>query len=467
MKERQQSAAVAAHRADQIQQPQPKQPAPQPSQQLQQQQQPQAPPPPPQQQHQQQQHQGSEHTHAHTHHHFSDAAYRREFLDNHPQSRKLFVDLVHTGKITEAEFWDGVMSDYGVEDVHHNQQRGVLSGFNSAFNGQTVDNHSVTYSLTKEHIDSIFNMYPKIAKLYQELVPTQYSEDEFFQKVIVEGLKSQRALDRSDPFFEAIESAKQYVPISSRRVKATATFDPLTDVYANEVEEDVPEEHKGSEKKGEIQAKARKDLMSKLNSYSAGILDSFKTKENSALVIEERSTRLRTAIELDDLDEENALKFAPLPISRAEFQSKLSKQVTTDVSTAQSTLDNVPQMVAATSPLEFLLHRHQESLKATTAPPAMPKELEDEVHAKYKALSELLRLAYTRFKVVSKPGKNEGDVTHLQRLHTLIVAELQDLTTAELSARFGEHEQVFTGIKVSLKSFIDKYDKWSKKPASK
>ncbi len=37
----------------------------------------------------------------------------------------------------------------------------------------------------------------------------------------------------------------------------------------------IREEHKGSEKKGEIQAKARKELMSKLNSYSAGILDRF------------------------------------------------------------------------------------------------------------------------------------------------------------------------------------------------
>ncbi|TEB30367.1 hypothetical protein FA13DRAFT_1733682 [Coprinellus micaceus] len=155
---------------------------------------------------------------------------RKKVLMNNPELGALHRDLVMTGQITEAEFWDGREHLLLAQQAAESQRKGK-SGQLVDPRPETVEGGEIKIRITPQLVHDIFDEYPVVQKAYSENVPQNLSEAQFWQRYFQSKLfNAHRASIRS--------SAAQHV----------VKDDPIFDKYLERDDDGIEPRRERSEK---------------------------------------------------------------------------------------------------------------------------------------------------------------------------------------------------------------------------
>lgn len=151
----------------------------------------------------------------------SDFRLRKRVLMSNHELGSLHKDLVMSGQITEAEFWDGREHLLLAQADTESQRKGKPGQLVDP-RPETVDGE-IKIKITPQLVHDIFDEYPVVAKAYSEHVPKNLSEEQFWRRYFQSKLfNTHRASIRS--------SATQHV------VKADPIFDKYLEREDDELE---------------------------------------------------------------------------------------------------------------------------------------------------------------------------------------------------------------------------------------
>ncbi|KDQ57793.1 hypothetical protein JAAARDRAFT_687589 [Jaapia argillacea MUCL 33604] len=111
----------------------------------------------------------------------TDFRLRKKVLVGNPDLATLHRELVVTGQITEAEFWEGREHLLLAQAASDSQKRG-RPGTLVDPRPQTVDGGEIKIVITPQLVHDIFEEFPVVAKAYSENVPNKLSEGEFWKR---------------------------------------------------------------------------------------------------------------------------------------------------------------------------------------------------------------------------------------------------------------------------------------------
>ncbi|KAG5654394.1 hypothetical protein H0H81_003218 [Sphagnurus paluster] len=242
----------------------------------------------------------------------SDFRLRKKVLIGNSELGQLHRDLVMTGQITEAEFWDGREHLLLAQAASEAQKKGKP--------GQLVDprpeavDGEIKIRITPQLVHDIFDEYPVVAKAYSENVPSKLTEESFWKRYFQSKLfNAHRASIRStaaqhvvkdDPILDKYLE-KEDDGLEPRRQRNEAV-DVFVDLGATQEDHDAT----GNEKDITMQAGRQKGalpLIRKFNEHSERLLNSALGEGPAA-----KRQRLDTGedsygqIELDDLRDPEA-----------------------------------------------------------------------------------------------------------------------------------------------------------------
>ncbi|KDR75194.1 hypothetical protein GALMADRAFT_249153 [Galerina marginata CBS 339.88] len=205
---------------------------------------------------------------------------RKKVLISNADLGTLHRDLVMTGQITEAEFWDGREHLILAQSATESQKKGKPGQLVDP-RPEAVEGGEIKIRITPQLVHDIFDEYPIVAKAYSENVPNTLSEEQFWKRYFQSKLfNAHRASIRS--------SAAQHV------VKDDPIFDKYLERDDDELEPRRPrneqveafvdlaatfEDHDetGNEKDVTMRAgrqKAALPLIRKFNEHSERLLNS-------------------------------------------------------------------------------------------------------------------------------------------------------------------------------------------------
>ncbi|EIN11764.1 hypothetical protein PUNSTDRAFT_50633 [Punctularia strigosozonata HHB-11173 SS5] len=145
---------------------------------------------------------------------------RKKVLLAHPELATLHRELVMTGQISEAEFWEGRQHLLASYQLSSSQKRG-RPGTIVDPRPETVDG-DIKIVITPQLVHDIFEEYPVVARAYSENVPQKLTEAEFWKRYFQSKLfNAHRASIRS--------SAAQHV----------VKDDPIFDKYLEKDDDDL------------------------------------------------------------------------------------------------------------------------------------------------------------------------------------------------------------------------------------
>ncbi|KAF4598194.1 TFB1 family protein [Pleurotus pulmonarius] len=111
----------------------------------------------------------------------SDFRLRKKVLVSDPELAALHRELVISGQISEAEFWDGREHLLLAQAAFENQKKGK-SGQLVDPRPETVEGGEIKIRITPQLVHDIFDEYPVVAKAYNDNVPSKLSEEEFWKR---------------------------------------------------------------------------------------------------------------------------------------------------------------------------------------------------------------------------------------------------------------------------------------------
>ncbi|TDL25910.1 hypothetical protein BD410DRAFT_783894, partial [Rickenella mellea] len=232
---------------------------------------------------------------------------RKKVLMKTPELAALHRELVISGQITEHEFWEGREHLLLAAAAQESQKRGRPGQLVDP-RPEAVENGDVRIVITPQLVHDIFEEYPVVMKAYNETVPTQLSEAEFWKRYFQSKLfHSHRASIRStatqhvvkdDPIFD------QYIEkvddeLEPRRQRG-GDVDLIIDLYATQ------EDHieTGNEKDVTMQAGKQRGalpLIRRFNEHSERLLNSAMGSPAKKRRIEGADSDAYSQIDLDDL----------------------------------------------------------------------------------------------------------------------------------------------------------------------
>ncbi|RDB25362.1 RNA polymerase II transcription factor B subunit 1 [Hypsizygus marmoreus] len=111
----------------------------------------------------------------------NDFRLRKKVLIANPDLGQLHRDLVMTGQITEAEFWDGREHLLLAEAAAENQRKGKPGQLVDP-RPEAVEGGEIKIRITPQLVHDIFDEYPVVAKAYSENVPSKLTEESFWRR---------------------------------------------------------------------------------------------------------------------------------------------------------------------------------------------------------------------------------------------------------------------------------------------
>ncbi|KAK2464236.1 hypothetical protein APHAL10511_003693 [Amanita phalloides] len=154
--------------------------------------------------------------------HASDFRLRKKVLLGNRDLAMLHKELVITGQISEAEFWDGREHLLLAQAAADSQRKGKPGQIVDP-RPETVEGGEIKIRITPQLIRDIFDEYPVVDKAHKENVPSTLTEEEFWQRYFQSKLfNAHRASIRS--------SATQHV------VKDDSIFDKYLEKEDDELE---------------------------------------------------------------------------------------------------------------------------------------------------------------------------------------------------------------------------------------
>ncbi|KAF9469932.1 hypothetical protein BDZ94DRAFT_1243580 [Collybia nuda] len=111
----------------------------------------------------------------------SDFRLRKKVLISHPDLGSLHRDLVMSGLITEAEFWDGREHLLLAQAASEGQRKGKPGQLVDP-RPETVEGGEIKIRITPQLVHDIFDEYPVVAKAYSDNVPSKLTEESFWKR---------------------------------------------------------------------------------------------------------------------------------------------------------------------------------------------------------------------------------------------------------------------------------------------
>ncbi|KIL65942.1 hypothetical protein M378DRAFT_192221 [Amanita muscaria Koide BX008] len=153
--------------------------------------------------------------------HASDFRLRKKVLLSNPDLAVLHKELVISGQISEAEFWEGREHLLLAQAAADSQKKGKPGQIVDP-RPETVEGGEIKIRITPQLIRDIFDEYPVVEKAHKENVPTKLTEEEFWRRYFQSKLfNAHRASIRS--------SAAQHV----------VKDDPIFDKYLEKDDDDL------------------------------------------------------------------------------------------------------------------------------------------------------------------------------------------------------------------------------------
>ncbi|KLO05745.1 hypothetical protein SCHPADRAFT_910823 [Schizopora paradoxa] len=235
-----------------------------------------------------------------------DLQLRRKVLVKNADLAKLHRELVLSGQITEAEFWEGRESLLVAEASQENQKRGRP--------GKLVDprpqevNGDTKIVITPQLVHDIFEEYPVVAKAYSENVPKPMKEGEFWTRYFKSRLfDSHRASIRQsaaqhtinvDPIFD------KYVEKDDDELEPRRQRDEEVDIFVDLVTSQEDHVETGNKRDLTMQAGRQRGalpLIRKFNEHSERLLNAAEGGFPSKKRRIDDGQSLYDIIDLDDL----------------------------------------------------------------------------------------------------------------------------------------------------------------------
>ncbi|KIM91917.1 hypothetical protein PILCRDRAFT_57232 [Piloderma croceum F 1598] len=244
----------------------------------------------------------------------SDFRLRKQVLVSNPELGALHRDLVMSGQITEAEFWEGREHLLLAQTATESQKRGRPGQLVDP-RPETVEGGEVKIVITPQLVHDIFEEYPVVAKAYNDNVPNKLSEAEFWKRYFQSKLfNAHRASIRSSAAQHVVKDDKifdKYLEKDDDELEPRRQRDEGINLFVNlgATREDHGET--GNEQDITMQAGRQRGalpLIRKFNEHSERLL-------NSALGDEPTAKRRRidagkedaySQIDLDDLHDPEA-----------------------------------------------------------------------------------------------------------------------------------------------------------------
>jgi len=361
---------------------------------------------------------------------------KNRLLKDNPELYQLYKDLVVSGVITAEEFWANRGKD--TQTVQSDQAIGLSSALLADMQPESSGCNEVKYNLNVDTIEAIFKTYPAVKKKYQEVVPHEMQEKDFWTKFFQSHyFHRDRTTSRSTPGDMFTECAKEDEHEQLKR-KLAAFKDPLLDLTGASP---VPDEGYGLtaeliDPKNNI---ATQSLFRRLNHHSLMVLQNSVPGSSTATEKEKngenghekdtsppvKKSRLREMVEYDDLAEEQARELPSLKIADStKFSQGLVPMVPKErgpIHTKRSYADNTTALLCnqrdvehwqpnlpGALPSDMACHVLTEmspggSLMNTTSETSMQhlvsSSLQKELKLQYNSLSELLRHFWSCFPV--------------------------------------------------------------------
>ncbi|KAF5351862.1 hypothetical protein D9756_007575 [Leucocoprinus leucothites] len=111
----------------------------------------------------------------------NDFKLRKKVLMGNPDLAALHKDLVISGQITEAEFWDGREHLLLAQAAADNQRKGKPGQLVDP-RPETVEGGEIKIRITPQLVHDIFDEYPVVGTAYSENVPNKLTEEQFWKR---------------------------------------------------------------------------------------------------------------------------------------------------------------------------------------------------------------------------------------------------------------------------------------------
>ncbi|EIW82730.1 hypothetical protein CONPUDRAFT_163808 [Coniophora puteana RWD-64-598 SS2] len=210
----------------------------------------------------------------------SDFRLRKRVLLANTELASLHRELVMTGQITEAEFWEGREHLLLAESSSTSQKRG-RPGTLVDPRPQAIEGGEVKIIITPQLVTDIFEEFPVVQKAYAEVVPKKLNETEFWRRYFQSKLfHAHRASIRSsatqhvvkeDPIFD------KYLEKDDDEIEPRRARDEIHDLYINLGATNEDHEETGNTKDFTMQAGRQRGalpLIRKFNEHSERLLNS-------------------------------------------------------------------------------------------------------------------------------------------------------------------------------------------------
>ncbi|EJD02865.1 uncharacterized protein FOMMEDRAFT_140693 [Fomitiporia mediterranea MF3/22] len=232
---------------------------------------------------------------------------RKKVLLKNAELASLHRELVMSGQITETEFWEGREQLLLAEASQETQKRGRPGQLVDP-RPETVAGGDIKIVITPQLVHDIFEEYPVVAKAYNETVPRQLSEAEFWKRYFQSKLFNRhRASIRSsaaqhvvkdDPIFD------KYVEEEDDGLEPRRQRDNDVEMLVNLLATQEDHSETGNQKDTTMQAgktRAALPLIRKFNEHSERLLNAAEGSPTKRRRIDEANESLYAQIDLDDL----------------------------------------------------------------------------------------------------------------------------------------------------------------------
>ncbi|ODV91743.1 hypothetical protein CANCADRAFT_30079 [Tortispora caseinolytica NRRL Y-17796] len=403
----------------------------------------------------------------------ADVALQQGLLRNDDKLRQMFETVVIHGGVSATEFWSARLDLLRRQVLSNTQKRGAYNVL-SSINPATGSENKINLSLSREIIKDILEMYPTVAKAYNQNVPPLSESDfwaQFFASRLFRYLRGEKlsTSDAPNPIFD------KYIGHSAETI---ADQQPLPVSFLYNV--DANEQDNSERYQAATDMTMKPDaipstlpMLSNINTLSARILHNV---SDYSMVDPTTQAEREDALELHDLDIAPSQEYLLLKIDRA-IQPALppanGSTAATAPDTSVSTVESLEYMRKSLDPRPSLEHLADDNelyeeviaslsktiqarVKETTQQrPNIDAATLEEMRLTHATASEFLHHFWIDFNSgdASKAAELSKIVESLTRSNDRITAILDTVASEQRQHVLDGLEPLREGIQIALKRY--------------
>jgi len=250
---------------------------------------------------------------------------REDILKNHKDLMKLHMELVLNGLLSEEEFWN--IRQNILENEKFTQKKGQASSSLADIRPTHNEGNDIKYTISTEIIHSIFMHYPSVKRAYDENVPNEVSEIDFWKRYFSSKFfhrnrtQGKSHIDTKDDIFDKCLEEDKFTGPSEKDLENVPLLIDLTATEQNQFE--------GYGTKPDFtmiggSSKSNMQLIRKFNHHSEIILNSLHSINEEDKI--EMDNEIKKNLIFDDLTTKKEEVQMPLQIKdqKRYFESQVS-----------------------------------------------------------------------------------------------------------------------------------------------